>query len=498
VHVGNALYVDCINEKQIQRELIEKNISISIREIGYLAKKFVVYLALAHRESRASLEDFLRSKGGYILHLDGTCEGDSPHLMTALDEVAEIALSNIKIGSEKASDIVPFLRQIKKDYGPPIALSHDMGTGILSAVREVFPNTPDFICHFHFLRDIGNDLFSLEYSKIRNALKKEKIRPSLRKIIKQRKEEMETREELMACIENYAESSDTLFITDPGVWSYIQIRWIMDANSECDGYGFPFDRPHLSFYGRIRKVKMCIGILPSKLRNNPQVAELNRILTPLCQDKTLDAIFTRLSRKVELFDNLRNAMRIAAPNDKNGLNDDGENVDIKTIKSKVRSFRQSKRVMKAAAKDTSMKRMVKQIDKYWDKLFADPINITTSRGKRTTIQPQRTNNILERFFRDLKRMYRRKSGTVSVSQALKSMIVDTPLVKNLSNRDYLKIILNGKNTLEERFAEIDASLVRAELKSHTENQKITSPKMKNFLRTPSMPVHITRVLKKAS
>jgi len=59
--------------------------------------------------------------------------------------------------------------------------------------------------------------------------------------------------------------------------------------------------------------------------------------------------------------------------------------------------------------------------KYWDKLFADPKTVDTPNGQ-ITIQPQRTNNILERFFRDLKRSNRKKSGTISLNKTLKSII----------------------------------------------------------------------------
>jgi hypothetical protein len=97
-----ALFVESKNEKQIQTDLKSCNVPISIRQIGYLAKKFIVYLALAHKESRSKIKDLLSLRGGYILHLDGTCEGDSPHLMSALDEIAQIVLDNIKIPSEKA------------------------------------------------------------------------------------------------------------------------------------------------------------------------------------------------------------------------------------------------------------------------------------------------------------------------------------------------------------------------------------------------------------
>jgi len=159
VYVGEALFLRSRNGKDIQCELSEKNIRISQREIGYLGQRFIVYLALVHEQSHAKLKAFMDARGGYILHLDGTCEGESPHLMTSMDELSKIVLGNIKIPTENACQLIPFLRRIKQSYGTPIALVHDMGVAILNAVKEVFPGIADYICHFHFLKDIGKDLF---------------------------------------------------------------------------------------------------------------------------------------------------------------------------------------------------------------------------------------------------------------------------------------------------------------------------------------------------
>jgi hypothetical protein len=182
VYVGYALFVHCRSEQEIIKELAAKNISISDREISFLGKKFVIYLAVAHRESRQQIRKAMERRGGYILHLDGTCEADSPHLFSGLDGIAELVLENVKLPSERADLIIPFLRQIKRQYGDPIALVHDMGKAILSAVETVFPGKPDFICHFHFLRDIGKDLLEDEYQRIRNRLKQHRIRSSLRQL----------------------------------------------------------------------------------------------------------------------------------------------------------------------------------------------------------------------------------------------------------------------------------------------------------------------------
>jgi len=51
-------------------------------------------------------------------------------------------------------------------------------------VTTVFPKVPDYICHFHFLRDIGKDLFDFEYRTIRRYTRSFNIRVTLNKVEK--------------------------------------------------------------------------------------------------------------------------------------------------------------------------------------------------------------------------------------------------------------------------------------------------------------------------
>ena len=483
VDVGKSMFVECKNEKQIQADLKRRNVPISIRHIGYLSKKFIAYLAIAHKESRSKIKDLFCSRGGYILHLDGTCEGDSPHLMSALDEIAQIVLDNVKIPSEKADKIIPFLERIKERYGIPLALVHDMGTGILTAVKAVFPGVLDCICHYHFLRDIGSDLYGFEYARLRGELRKYDIRSFLRKMIKSMEKEIEVSPKLAKSLDGYLKTEGKTGHVLPAVSAYILSNWILDANSELDGYGFPFDRAHHIFYKRLKTAKSMMDNLSANQRQDRYIAKLNRMIGRVIRDANLKKVVGRLEEKAAIFDQLRDAMRIGVSGGKKGLNDDGENADIKAIQNAVSAFRHSDEVKTAADNDRAYKKMVEQIDKYWEKLFADPIMVTTANGEQIWILPQRTNNILERFFRDLKRMYRSKSGTRSLNKVIKAMLVDTPLVKNLSKPEYVEIILNGHNTLEERFAEIDEKLVREQMKSN-EAERNMSPAMKKVLRKP--------------
>ncbi|WP_207309149.1 hypothetical protein [Desulfobacter hydrogenophilus] len=115
VFVGYGLFVHCLSEQQIIALLSDRNITISQREIGFLGKKFIAYLAIAHQQAQQRLNQLMSHKGGYILHIDGTCEGGSPHLFTGMDGIAQIVLDNIKLPSEKAESIIPFLERIKSN-----------------------------------------------------------------------------------------------------------------------------------------------------------------------------------------------------------------------------------------------------------------------------------------------------------------------------------------------------------------------------------------------
>ena len=117
VEVGLALFVRCRNNQEAMKELAAKNVFVSEREISYLGRKFIVYLALAHRQSQPHLRNLLARRGGYILHVDGTCEGDSPNLFCGLDGISELVLDTIKIPSEKKELLIPFFQRIKEQYG---------------------------------------------------------------------------------------------------------------------------------------------------------------------------------------------------------------------------------------------------------------------------------------------------------------------------------------------------------------------------------------------
>jgi hypothetical protein len=492
VSVGKALFINHLADQAIVEQLAIKDVDISPSGIDYLGKKFISYLTLAHRKSAPRIKGEMVLKGGYILHLDATYEDKSPLLMTGLDSIMKIILGNCKLLSEKSDDIVPFLEDIKDLFGEPLALIHDMSKGIIKAVGIVFPNILDLICHFHFLRDIGKDLLESEYDNIRKRLSKHAITGKLNYRLRKLKQSIDENIQLIHML-NFCESTccDELLCKMPVIAAYSLINWAFEGKKHGNGYGFPFDQPHLEFAKRLKKIHADLDQLRKfrlckDYKINKPLHKAFFDLSDVMNDKSLWKSVDRIESEIEIFEKLRNAMRIAPKTSKRGLNSEGSSVSIGTIEKGVNKFRKKIVSTKGYSENEQHQKMVEQLDKYWEKLFADPIEVETSDGKKI-IQPQRTNNYAEQNFRDLKRGYRKKTGNGSLGKNLRTMLANTPLVKNLQNPEYMRILLNGKACLEELFADIDVTEVRNELKNSQGNIEKVPAKLKKLIEKPDYP-----------
>lgn len=183
-------------------------------------------------------------------------------------------------------------------------------------------------------------------------------------------------------------------------------------------------------------------------------------------------------------------MRIALPGGVNGLKDEG-NSNMSTICEGVMKFRRRIDQDGKLASDSLCCKMANQIDKYLEQLFNDPIAVDTPSGS-VILYPQRTNNILDHFFRELSRENRRKTGNNSKQRMLKNMLVDTPLVKNFDNPDYMKLLLNGKADLEELFASMDPIVLHDEIEQQSVVDRIL-PGFRKIIKLPALPDYFIRL-----
>jgi hypothetical protein len=501
VYVGKGLFLRHRNGQEIVSELAEKNVRISQSEVYVLGRKFIASLGLAHRQCAGRVKVAMSEKGGYMLHLDGTCEGKGPFLMTGLDSITEIVLGNVKLASEKVEEIIPFLENIKELFGAPIAMVHDMGQSIINAVQTVFEGIPDFICHYHFLRDLGKDFLGCEYDTILKRLRKHGATSKLHYRARRLKRVMDERPELIASLRTGFEQGKLSPLSLehlPVLNAYSLIQWALEAKNQGNGYGFPFDRPHLDFANRLLAIAENLEQLSDiKLRgdwrdNKPYYRTL-RYLRNIVSDETLRRAMKQIERKTEVFDQLRHAMRIAPHDGNQGLNDDAMDEPIQSIEKRVRRFYKELRADPNYPKSKDYQHLAAQMDKYWEKLFADPIEVNTPKGK-VLLQVQRTNNILERFFRDYKRGHRRKTGNRAMSRAMRTMLADTLLIKNIENPEYMHMLLDGKENLEGLFAQTDAAQLREELRKAQHAPDRIPTIIKRLIQEPTYPQDLTQLL----
>lgn len=503
VFVGQALFRRHRNSQEVRAELIARNVRLSISEIEYLGRKFITYLAMAHRQATPRICQAMKLAGGYVLHLDATHEGEAPALMTGMDSLSDIVLANMKVPGEKVDHVIPFLRKLQADYGNPTACVHDMGGAILKAVAEVFPGIPDFICHFHFLRDIGKDFLEPAYGILRRCLRFHAISTRLRELAQETRDCLVEQglkcPTLAKAIKDANPADDTGPVQE--ACTYSLALWVLNGKHSGDGYGFPFDRPMFDFAKRLlelhhRLPELLDALLTDQSPYSQPIYKLAFAVSRVGNDPVLCQAVEELRWRTPVFDRLREAMRIASVNGGDGLKDEGADADMSTIRQGVAKFRQEIETDPKLAGDYLCNKMAEQIDKYDEKLFADPIGVDTPNGP-ITVYPQRTNNILERFFRDRRRAYRRRTGNDSMCRNLQAMLADTPLVKNLDNPGYMKILLDGKDSLEELFASLGAANLAGPEDLHA-NTNCILPGFRHLMKLPTLPDQIVRSLKQTA
>lgn len=489
--IGRELFIKNQTESTIVELLKTRNVEISPNEVSYLGKKFILYLAQAHKEKEPEIKRLINLVGGYFIHLDSTCDGGSPHLFCAIEELLRLVLVARKIPSESCESIVPILEELKRAYGNPAGIICDMSKGILAAIQEIFPGVRVFICHFHWLRDIGKDLLKEDDSLLGSILRDFEVKTTLSKFSRELRALIKKTTSLSAHLAVEIEDFFKQKLPEE-VIAHLLIEWIQDYTDDLDGYGFPFDRANVSLVERIIQAHEHLQKL--NIRESGHLKKIQAFLEGLLSCRDLQDCLCDLKRRILYFERLRDIMRIAPSEGVDGLNDDGENADMSVMKKELNDFTEREDIKKAAETDRCVRKMLTQIKKYKDRLFTDGIEVIDAMGNKVLIHCERTNNIAERTFRDEKRGHRKRTGNKSMSQILKTMIAETPYVKNLANAEYLKIILNGKKTLAERFAEIDGSNVRDAMKKHHEKLEKLDPKVKRVIKTNGLLQNIMETI----
>ncbi len=496
VEVGKLRFNETRQVAEIQLILLEKHaIKISTSQVEVLINNFLFYLTAVHQQSSDLIKQYIEKQGGYILHLDATCEGDSPKLVSSIDPVSGFVLYSAKIKSENKDDLKGFLEEIKKRLGVPLAVVSDMAEAITSAVKAVFGDIAHYICHFHFLQAIGLTLFDNECSALRNALSKAGILGSLKTMrLKMGNKFADiTISEIETFLENPQQFGKTLIASQLSV--YYLIVWILDYSSNADGYKFPFDHRHLNFYNRLTTayslIKEVIPFYSIKNKNRNILWKLYHEIKEIVENSALEKKIQQYEIKLSVFSQLRDALGTVPRNVNNGLcqmKETGTHAELKAIKTAVANFKTDLREKIKNTDDKSLgnsfKKIIDKLKENGKRLFSDPMIVNVN-GEKKIIFILRTNNILEQQFRRFNYWCRRIHGNHSVRRNLENIPEQFPMVENLKNPNYVQLIFGDESKIAEQFAKVDKNIISEMRNNLKTKQKIySSNKIKKTIRHP--------------
>jgi hypothetical protein len=479
IEVGKSRFIESRQVAEIQLILLERHsIDISISEIERLINRFIFYLAAVHQENNQLIKEYIKIQGGYILHIDATCEGDSPKLVLSLDSVSGFVLYSAKVKSENKDDLIGFLQEIKNRIGSPHAVVSDMGEGIKGAVKAVFGGIPHFICHFHFLKMIGLMLFEKEHIALRNALSKAGVSGSLKTMrgnLDKKFDKLSISE-----IENFLMEPEKFGKTPIAseLTTYYLILSILDHGADGDGYGFPMIKEITLFYS-------------NKTKNDRIIWKLYHMIKGVVEDPSVKKIVDQYEVKLAVFSDAREAFGTTPKSVNNGLTQMKEltsHREHQKIKIAVQKFLKALEKKNKKEKDKKLcdlfNKVINKINEYGERLFADPLVVEVKNEKRTFFI-HRTNNIVEQLFRWLNYGFRRIHGNHSIRRNLENIPEQLPLVENLKNPNYMKLVFGEGINIAEKFSEIDVKIIREMEKKHYPKKKIySSRKIKKSLRSP--------------
>ena len=513
VEVGKLRYIKKRQISEIQEIFNNRyDLQISYTQIRRLCYKFLYYLGRFHYSSKNKINKAISLNGGYILYIDSTCEGQAPHLLTCIDGITGFVLYSCKIKSENKADLEKCFNIVKEIFGLPLCIVHDMGSGINTACDIVFPAVMRIICHFHLLRDIGKDLLSENYRKIQKCLSNLKIYANVRYQTK-------ALEKLAGGIEkaeyffNNFEQGDILYNNERLIG--ILYGYLLDLkyyNRNSDAYGFPFDTPKLAYYKRAVEIYNELTeidknpIFTKETKEKSRFYKIKNTLQEVTEDVDLQIYAETIEPEINCFTDLRKIMRIAPKGDKKGLNDESKistETQLKKAEKDLKEYINELQNMiddKSDNVDNTEKEVnkkitgvVKQLKKYWDKIFTGTIKVKIGDTEKEII-PHRTNNISEQFYRKIKHLLRRLHGRPRVTKDLGYLPEELVLIENLKNEKYVKLLLGDFDKLSNEFAKLDIEKIELPFEKNELNlhvpQKITK-KLKKY-----NPIQIIKTLTK--
>lgn len=459
VEVGLSRFTKMMQNSEIQTYFADRyHLSLSSSTINSLTDQFLHYFSAVHYTQASLIKRKMAAEGGYPLSLDGTCEAGTDIVFALVNAKNKWVLDSSRMPTENMDDIIILLKRCITLFGEPLATMRDLNDKIAGAIQKVLPGVRDLVCHYHFLLNVGEKLLAKQRSMLIHYFRSLKIFPSLRNI----------RKEQVKCSKRDNPLSEDILFMDmrnqaqlnvkieqiQRYFSYLILRWVIDYGNDLKGEYFPFDLSNLAFYKRCTQLyDMLMKIMKSSKLQHKEWRTLHTItkkLAPFRKDKELVLMAERMEKSAALFNQLRMALSFKHPEGKPLLR---QNKPLSTVEvaldmeRRLIEFRKDLDEMIKSKADADVKHdvdiILSYLDKYWYNLFGHVVSLPEN---DSFILLERTNNIIEYKFSDLKRELRRRIGTKKLARYIQTMKPEQLLVTNLAYKDYVDLLYGGSLT----------------------------------------------------
>ena len=378
--------------------------------------------------------------GGMIIHVDATDENGGNAVFQIKEENTGITLFAESMISEKEEYITPICQKFKANFGNPIAIVRDMGSAIIKSCNKEFPDIPQQICHYHFIRALGKRIFDDIYIKFKSAISKSKILRDL------------------TCLRKYIKlkltTSSIIFKERHALyWLHLLIDNIHAPIKNIKDY--PFQLSYKEFYERI--IEAYYSFLSKDIQNCGscikilQLSTLTKHVHELMKNKKIQEFFSTIEQLWEWYIKIRETM---------GLMRKELNESKILTQEKIKKMKENltKLLGKIQNKGKELGGVLLQksdlIANYfqdrWNGLF---IELQDKNGNYIPIH--RDNNIDERAHRWIRMRIRRRTGKNRTRLEMYQIGALLALFSNLYNKDYREIICNGIDNLAKEFSTLD-------------------------------------------
>lgn len=479
VFVGLARFLEHRQREEIRSALeVQHGIVISTGEVSVLCRRFLSYLEALHDARAEALRDALAKDGGWPLHIDATGEDGRGTLLVAYAGWRRWVLGAWKIPTERAEAIFPRLLDVTRRFGAPCAIMRDLGRAMKEAseklVATLGTDVPILACHLHFLRDVGGDLLGPAHDRLRGLFRRFKVRPRLRALARDLGRSLGTRiASARQGLSHWQDGDDTEHVVPGGQAGLATVRalaqWVLDYPRDGRDQGFPFDLPYLDFDQRCRTAgRAADAFLRREIADRgvgKNLQRLRRILQPVENHGEFSKTAATLRANAGLFTELRRALRLSPESA-------ARNATASRVFTPGQAAREIQNVqtatdaLTASLKDRRPERgpaheqrkaidtILAHLQRHRPFLFGHVIHVPTSSGGGVRVV-DRTNNLLEGFFDDLKHGERRRSGRKILTQDLEQLPPAAALTANLRSSDYVAIVCGSLDKLPNAFAVLD-------------------------------------------